>query len=373
MIIVRSPARINLIGEHIDYNGGMVLPAAIDSFITFEFESRNDQKCLVQSDIMSNDFSCSINQLPNKTGTWHDYIIGVLRIISKITDKHIQGFSCKMVSSIPNGAGLSSSAALSCGLAFGINILQNLQLTKEQIIQIGLETEHQYIGTQCGIMDQFAVTMGLQNNALLLNCQTQHYDTIPITLDDHQFLLVDSRVKHTLADTDYNKRRDECQEALAIIRSHGIDVNFLIDLSPEQFQPIKPQLPLTLQKRVEFVINEQYRTMMAADYLRNNQLLAFGQLMYQSHHGIQYLYEVSCKETDTLVHEARKQLSILGARQMGGGFGGCVLYLIEKKAIPLFKEQTYKMYNDTFCIEPLFYDLNICNGIHSSIINREEL
>ena len=271
-----------------------------------------------------------------------------------------------------DGAGLSSSAALSCGLASGINTLQNLQLSKEQIIQIGLNTEHQYIGTQCGIMDQFAVTMGQRSNALLLNCQTQQYKNIPISLDKYQFLLVDSRVKHTLVETDYNTRRNECQEALAIIRAHGIDIDFLVDLPIEQFEFIKHTLPPLLQKRVAFVINEQRRTVLAAHHLRHNQLSAFGQLMVQSHHGLQHLYEVTCEETDFLVGEAQKQSYILGARQMGGGFGGCVLYLIEKDAIPLFKEKTFSRYIATYKLEPFFYDLTICDGIQVIMVDNKE-
>lgn len=352
-IIVRSPGRVNLIGEHTDYNGGFVMPTAIDKAITFYLKKNGSENtCAIKSLNYNKDTVIDLNN-PNLEGEeWTLYLIGVIEEIKKL-GRSIKGFDCILWSDLPIGAGISSSAALECGLAYGLNKLFNLGLTKPEMIKLSQMAEHHYVGTKCGIMDQFAAMMSQEGHVIKLDCKSLDYEMLPFDIAPYKLLLLNTNVSHKLSDSAYNTRRKECAEGVRVLQSKFKDDNieYLRDASPEQLEACRNELSETIYKRCAYVLKENARVLKAAAALKKNNLASFGKFMYASHEGLRYNYEVSCKELDFLTGFSEGNDAILGCRMMGGGFGGCTINLIHKEAIDAYVKKVSESYFKEFNIQ----------------------
>ena len=257
-LIIDSPGRINIIGEHTDYNNGFVLPTAIDKKIQFKFK-KNESKdeCNVYSSNFDTSFSFSLNNIKPSNEQWQNYILGVIFGIQQKTNK-LKGFDCILDSTIPVGSGISSSAALECGLAFGLNELFNLGLTKLEIVEIGQKAEHDFVGTKCGIMDQFASVMSKEGHVILLDCQSLDFEYVPMEIEPYKLLLLNTNVSHNLASGEYNKRREKCESGVEIIKMKYPEVNSLRDVSQEMILEFKEIMDETTYNRCSYVVDENF-------------------------------------------------------------------------------------------------------------------
>ncbi|MFK5971794.1 MAG: galactokinase [Flavobacteriaceae bacterium] len=361
-IIIESPGRINIIGEHTDYNLGYVLPTAIENKIIFKFQKNNsDTVCHVYSRGFDTGFELDLGRISKSSVEWENYILGVLTEIAKRTDK-VLGFDCIIESNLPTGSGLSSSAALECGLAFGLNELFSLGLSKMDIVHLSQAAEHSYVGTQCGIMDQFASVMSKRQHVILLDCKSLEYTQIPINLNPYKIILLNTKVSHNLASSEYNTRRKECEEGVAILGRRYPEVTSLRDATLRMLESCKNEMSDIVYKRCCFIIEENMRVLTAADALKKNDISLLGRLLYEAHEGISRLYEVSCPESDFLVDFSKKNKAVLGARQTGGGFGGCTLNIVHKDAVDEFIVAATKAYKKAFDIELEAFEVRPSSG-----------
>ncbi len=361
-LVIESPGRINLIGEHTDYNMGYVLPTAIEKKIIFEFQKNGSEKeCNVYSKGFDVGFQLDLGNLSKSNIEWENYILGVLNEISKRTDK-VEGFNCTIQSNLPAGSGLSSSAALECGLAFGLNELFQLGLSKMDMVQLSQTAEHTYAGTQCGIMDQFASVMSEAGQVILLDCRSLERKMIPIHLDPYKLILLNTKVSHNLATSEYNVRKQECEEGVATIKQYFPEIASLRDVSMDMLQHCEPYLSETVHRRCAFIIAENKRVLAVAEALESNDLSKVGTLLYEAHEGISSQYEVSCPESDFLVAIAKTDAKVLGARQTGGGFGGCTLNIVHEEAVTTFVEKATKEYKEKFDIDLEAFEVRPSTG-----------
>ncbi|WP_400072926.1 galactokinase [Zobellia russellii] len=349
-LVISSPGRINLIGEHTDYNMGYVLPTAIEKNITFSFRKNgSDNQCHVYSKTYDTGFEIDLNKIAVSKVEWENYILGVLNEISKRTDK-VRGFDCVVESNLPTGSGLSSSAALECGLAFGLNEIFDLGLSKIEMVQLSQTAEHTYVGTQCGIMDQFASVMSEAGNVILLDCRSLDYDHIPIDLNPYKIILLNTKVSHNLASSEYNTRKQECEQGVAIIQKKHPNIKSLRDVDSEMLLASKEEMDPIVYNRCSFIVKENDRVLEMVKALKENNLKEVGQILYKAHEGISTEYEVSCPESDFLVDFSKGNDQVLGARQTGGGFGGCTLNIVHDSAVEDFVSAATKAYKDKFNI-----------------------
>ena len=359
--IVLSPGRINIIGEHIDYNDGYVLPAAIDKVICFAFEKNNTQKSKIIAIDLNEEFEFDLTEpIQLSDVVWTNYIRGVVKQLQD-NGFSFEGFNCVFSSNIPVGSGLSSSAALECGTLLGIKELFGLKIEKVDIALMGQKAEH-WVGINCGIMDQFSSVHGLENKVIKLDCNTLEFEYHDADFKDYSVILFDSNVKHSLFTSEYNTRRLECEEGLLVIKKHFPEVKSFRDCSEEQLLSIQDQFTPVVFKRVHFVVKEINRVIKACEALDKGNIKLLGQLLFETHYGLSQEYEVSCEELDMLVDTAKSDDSIIGARVMGGGFGGCTINLVKKGEENEVKRKFSKLYLDTFGIELKFYDVKISNG-----------
>lgn len=359
--IVLSPGRINIIGEHVDYNDGYVLPAAIDKIICFAFEKSNSSKSKVIAIDLNEEFEIDLNQeIQLSDVVWTNYIRGVMKQLQD-NGFSFEGFNCVFSSNIPVGSGLSSSAALECGMLFGIKELYNLTINKVDIALMGQKAEH-WVGINCGIMDQFSSVHGLENKVIKLDCNTLEFEYHEANFKDYSLVLFDSNVKHSLFTSEYNTRRVECEEGLSIIKNNFPEVKSFRDCTEEQVLSIRDKMNEIVFKRVHFVVKEIKRVTKACEALDNGNIELLGQLLFETHYGLSQEYEVSCAELDMLVDTAKADDAIIGSRVMGGGFGGCTINLIKKGHENQVKSKFSNLYLDTFGIELKFYDVKISNG-----------
>lgn len=359
--VVLSPGRINIIGEHIDYNDGYVLPAAIDKVICFAFEKSNSKKSKIIAIDLNEEFEIDLTEEVKLSDiVWTNYIRGVIKQLQD-NGFSFEGFNCVFSSNIPVGSGLSSSAALECGMIFGIKQLFDLKIEKVDIALLGQKAEH-WVGINCGIMDQFSSVHGLENKVIKLDCNTLDFEYHNADFKEYSLVLFDSNVKHSLFTSEYNTRRIECEQGLSIIKNNFPEVKSFRDCSEEQLLSIQDKMSETVFKRVHFVVKEINRVIKACEALDKGDIELLGQLLFETHYGLSQEYEVSCAELDMLVDTAKADNAIIGSRVMGGGFGGCTINLIKKGHENEVKSKFSNLYLDTFGVQLKFYDVKISNG-----------
>ncbi len=348
-IAINSPGRINLIGEHTDYNNGYVLPVAIDKAITFRIGKNGSQnQCRIQSKGYIDILYIDLKNIAKSIEGWQNYLLGVLYEISLRTDR-LKGFDCTIESNLPIGSGVSSSAALECGLAYGLNELFSLGLSKLEIVKLSQAAEHNYVGTQCGIMDQFASVMGKENHLLLLDCRSLEYSHIPIQSSPYKLIMLNTKVQHNLASSEYNIRKQECEEGVAILNNLYPEIQSLRDVTKKILHENEQKLSPIVFQRCSFIVNENDRVLATVDALKSNDWKKLGAILYAGHYGISTQYDVSCPESDFLVEYSKKNNFVLGARQTGGGFGGCTLNIVHEDEVANFIDSAsvayYKKFN----------------------------
>ena len=355
-----SAGRINLIGEHTDYNGGFVFPGAIDKGIMAEIKLNGTGKVCAYSLDLDEYVEFGLNEEDAPSQSWSRYIFGVCREIIK-RGGEISGFNTVFAGDVPLGAGMSSSAALESTFAFALNYLFNLGIDKFELARIGQSTEHNYCGVKCGIMDQFASVFGKKGQLMRLDCKTMEYKYYPFHPEGYRLVLLDSVVKHELASSAYNKRRESCERAAAAIREKHPEVEFLRDANREWLDEVKDSISDEDYMRAEYVIDEVARVLDVCDALERDDYETVGEKMYETHYGMSRLYEVSCEELDYLNNIAR-ECGVTGSRVMGGGFGGCTINLVKDGLYDSFISRAKASFKERFGHEPKVYDVVISDG-----------
>lgn len=363
-LLVRAPGRINLLGEHTDYNQGFVLPAAIDFSIFFAIRRREDTLfTCVAYDLEKEEKTFSIHNTYTPQQGWINHVLGVVAELQNAGFSCPTGFDVLFGGNIPAGAGLSSSAALEAGLARALSALFGWDIPLLTLAEIAQRAEHHFVGVQCGIMDMYASLFGRKNQLIQLDCRTQTHEYIPFDLGDYVLILANSGVKHSLAESAYNARRASCEEGVRYFQSMDASIQSLRDITSDFFQKHASFFSEEVRKRCLYVIEEQARVLDVVEALKNNDLQKVGFLMYQTHQGLSELYEVSCDEIDFLVELTKNQTSVLGARVMGGGFGGCTIQLVKKEEKEAFKEYIRSNYHAKYGISLELYEVTPEDGV----------
>lgn len=360
-LIVRSPGRINLIGEHTDYNLGFVLPAAIDKAIYVAISKRSDDYVHLYAGDLHQSFQIHLGSLQPTDQQWPNFILGVADQLIK-GGNSLSGFNAVVMGDVPLGAGLSSSAAVECATAFALNALFDLRLDKKFMVQLAQKAENEFVGLQCGIMDMFASMFGKKEQVIQLDCRSLDYAYMPFDTSDHGIVLFDTGVKHSLASSEYNLRRQECEAGVAIMQKKYPEVKSLRDANIEMVKECLSTGDPLVYKRCQFIVEEIQRLQDACKDLVNHDLISFGKKMFITHDGLSKLYEVSCPEADALVDMVRNEPSVMGARMMGGGFGGCTINIVKKENIESLIKKITPQYAAKFGHEPKTYIVNIDNG-----------
>ncbi|MDT0605626.1 galactokinase [Croceitalea rosinachiae] len=362
-VIIESPGRINLIGEHIDYNGGLVLPAAIDKKVTLYFKKSSAEISEIYSKSYDDNFVIDLNKIEISDKEWHNYFLGVIHFIQQSYPDSIENFDCVIESDLPIGSGVSSSAALECGIAKGLSELFEISLPDDQIITMSRDAEHHFVGTKCGIMDQFAVVMGKKNKLLLLNCDDLNFEYVTADIDPYKIVLLNTNVSHNLATSEYNLRRNECEFGLKLIQEAYPEYATLASVPISLIQELKNKLNNITYKRISYVIEENNRTVNASKALIDGNIEEFANYLFQSHKGLKEKYEVSCKELDFLVDFSKDFNGVIGARMMGGGFGGCTINLVHQSKVEDFIKKASKLYAKEFELNLSPFTINIGEGV----------
>ena len=365
-VMFRAPGRINLIGEHTDYNEGFVLPAAIDKAIYFALAPNTTGKMRFYSYDFDEYYETEIENPRNSGFSWTKYVSGVIELMRK-DGKKISGLDCVFGGDLPVGAGISSSAALECGLGIGINKIFHLGYNKMELAKLCQQAEHEYAGVKCGIMDQFAVLHGKHRHAIKLDTRTLQFEYIPLANRNYKFILVDTGIKHSLAASEYNKRRKECETGVKILQQYDPAISSLRDVSLDFLQQHKAAMDDIIYDRCSYVVEENMRVEKSCAALKEGDYAAFGKQMYLSHLGLKEKYMVSCDELDMLVDIAKNSGVVAGARMMGGGFGGCTINLIEKKHIATFTRAIIQNYKTPQGTPPLIIEVSVEEG--ANILN----
>ena len=359
--VVLSPGRINIIGEHIDYNDGYVLPAAIDKIICFAFEKNNSNIANIQAIDLNESVEIDVKKETVLTEVvWTNYLRGVLFQLT-LKGYEFGGFNCAFSSNIPTGSGLSSSAALECGFLFGINEMFNLGIKSIDIALMGQSAEH-WVGINCGIMDQFASVMGLEDKVIKIDCRTLDYTYHDANFVDYSLILFDSNVKHSLFTSEYNNRRIECNEGLSIVKENYPEIESFRDCNVQHLINLHSKMSDNVFKRSLYAVKEIKRVIQACEALDKGDIKTLGKLMFETHEGLSKDYEVSCEELDYLVNLAKAEEDVIGSRLMGGGFVGCTITLVKKGTEATIKEKFTKLYLNKFNIDLKIYDVKVSNG-----------
>lgn len=344
-LLVRSPGRVNIIGEHTDYNEGFVLPAAIDKAIFVAINKRDDNRLKLYSSEFNEFFEIELDDLKKSSVHWANYILGVVAQFLK-KGLPLQGFNLAMDGNVPIGAGLSSSAALECAVAYALNNLFGFGVEKMELVKMSQKAEHEYAGVLCGIMDQFASVFGKKDHAMKLDCRSLEYEYVPLKLEGYKLVLLNTNVSHSLASSEYNTRRQQCEQGVSLVKQHHPEVHSLRDVTINMLQKFVLPKDETVYRRCKYVVEENERLLSGCEDLRSGALHALGKKMFRTHEGLSKEYEVSCKELDFLVNAVRSNDNVLGARMMGGGFGGCTINIIKDQAIDNIVADLRQKYQD---------------------------
>lgn len=360
----RAPGRVNLIGEHTDYNGGFVLPMAIERETVTAAAARNDRKVRVRSLNLEADAEFDLDEEKNPTelrGKWIGYVEGVARVLEREGIK-LNGADLLISSTVPTGAGLSSSAALEMSSGLALTELSGHTVDRVTLALAGQRAEHEYVGANVGIMDQFISAMGKKEHALLIDCRKLESKLVPLDLNEYAIAVCDSKVKHDHAGGEYNARRSECEEGVKLLKNFLPDITQLRDVELEDFEKFAGELPEIIRKRCRHVITENERTLKAAECLQNSDFEMFGKLMFESHRSLRDDYEVSSKELDLLVDIASKTEGVIGARMTGGGFGGSTVNLVKREKLKEFEARISAGYERKTGVVPDILVTNAAEG-----------
>ena len=360
-----APGRINLIGEHVDYNDGFVMPAAINKGIWYAVARNTTNTANFYSADLHESLSIEVTNVHKMDG-WKNYVLGVMDQVQK-AGYVIGGFDCVFGGNLPVGAGMSSSAAVECGLLVALNDLFQYGLDRITIAKMAQKAEHTYPGVKCGIMDMFANMMGKMDHVILLNCMNLDYKYLPLPLTEYSIILINTKVHHSLAGSAYNQRRNECAEGFKILKSLAPEVTSWQELTVADVEKNKAQLPENIYKRSLYVTSEIARTLQASKHLQNHEMEQFGKLMFETHEGLSKLYEVSCPELDFLVEQAKNFPAIIGSRVMGGGFGGCTINLIKTSEWGAITQTIVMEYKQAFNIDAEVYDMALSDGTYEAV------
>lgn len=364
-IVVCAPGRINLIGEHTDYNNGFVMPASIDKSVWFAVSPRRDDAIHLYAWNIKSFYQTTVQQLTKSDKiVWPNYLLGTFDELMK-AGYVPGGVDVVFGGDIPNGAGLSSSAALESGMLFALNTLFKFNLPLPKLAWLAQQAENNFVGMKCGIMDMFASLMGKKGHVFRLDCRDLKYEYFPVNFAEHSLLLCDSGVKHALVDSAYNTRRQECEAGVAILQKIWPEVQSLRDVTPEMLKKAQKKLPPVVYQRCMYVVEEIERVLKASDALQNGQVSELGHLLYQTHEGLRNAYQVSCDEIDFLVEEASKVPAIVGSRMMGGGFGGCTINVIRNDAIAAFQDEISAKYLATYNHNLQCYPVELTDGVRA--------
>jgi len=361
--VFRAPGRVNLIGEHTDYNDGFVFPMALEDYTTVAISPRDDRMLQIWSENMAEMIAVDLNDNESRRGRWSDYVAGIAHML-ELDGFELPGANIYLESDVPVGAGLSSSAALEISSALALLSTINGKLSTAELAKLGQRAENQFVGMNCGIMDQFISVHGEKDHALFLDCRTLDYQQVPLPSGKIRVVICNTMVKHELGSSEYNKRRAECEQGVRIMSADFPGIKALRDVSLLQFGQVENKLPDIVRKRCRHVISEDERTLESIDALNKNDLQRFGELMNASHESLRDDYQVSCKELDIMVEEARALPGVLGARMTGGGFGGCTVNLVQVDQVENFSAEIEKRYQRAVGIAPKIYISSPSQGAH---------
>ncbi|MFN3999297.1 galactokinase [Algoriphagus sp.] len=360
-IVAFAPGRINLIGEHTDYQEGFVFPAAVEKGIWVAIQKNNLPVCQLYSLDFDQEFKFELQAFSPKKGHWATYVMGMVALI-KQAGYAIPGFDMVIGGNIPVGSGLSSSAALSVAIGTALSGLFDLKIPKKSIVLYAQKSEHLFAGVNCGIMDPYASAFGVKDKALLLDCRTNTHEEVPVILDDYSLILVNTKVKHSLADSSYNQRRASCEESVRILQGDYPEIKTLRDLLVSDLGKVESILSPALFQKAKHVITECKRVHDAANALKDGDLTRFGALLKASHQSLSKDFEVSCAELDFLAEKSWGLIGVLGSRMMGGGFGGCTINLVKSSELDGFKSQITRAYSVQFGITCEFIPVMVSSG-----------
>ncbi len=360
-IIVKSPGRINIIGEHTDYNDGYVLPASINKAIYVAVSRRSNQEVHLYAESYLEAVQSTICGLKKSEKNWANYILGVADQLQK-WGYNIGGFNLYVDGDVPLGAGLSSSAAVACATAYALIELFSLSVPKLDIAKIAQKAEQTYAGVNCGIMDQFATVFGRKGHALLIDCKSLKSKYIPLRFDGYKLVLLNTNVKHTLSDSAYNRRRQQCEQGVAWVKANVNKVNSLRDIDIKMLDKYVKSKDVDVYQKCRFVVEENERVLQAVEQLKSGDLKSLGQALFETHDGLSRAYRVSCEELDFLVESVKKLPYVLGARMMGGGFGGCTLNIVVTERVDEFIETLQNVYQKEFPIKLNAYIVETAEG-----------
>lgn len=360
-----APGRVNLIGEHIDYNGGFVFPAALQFGTTLAIRPRADRKITLRTTNFEESSEITLDALPtSKSDEWTDYPTGVIVHLEQAGYAVKHGYDLLFHGEIPNGAGLSSSASIEVVTMYALLTLEGYPTDRTEIAVLSQKVENQFVGVNSGIMDQFAVANGKKDHAILLNCNTLEKKLVPFRAGAYKLIIGNTNKRRGLVDSKYNDRRRECDEATAILAQHVPGLKLLCELSREQFEALSHHITdEVVRNRAQHSIEENDRVLQSVGFLESNDLVSFGELMQASHNSLRDLYEVSCVELDVMVEEALKVPGVLGARMTGAGFGGCTVSLVHEDQVALFTQQVSAAYEQRTGIHADFYVCDVGNGV----------
>ena len=356
-----APGRINIIGEHTDYNGGFVLPGAVDKAISMAIRPNGTD--IVNLISIDHDDAALFFRIggPQPKEQWASYFYGVIEEMRQ-RGATVGGFNAIFGGDVPLGAGMSSSAALESCIGTALNTLFDLKFTKQELAKIGQMTEHHYIGVRCGIMDQFASIFGQKGRVVRLDCRNLEYNLVPFNPKGIEIVLIDTMVKHTLASSEYNVRRAQCEEGVSVVKKYRPEVELLRDVTLEELEAHRAEIDPVSFKRCAFVINENQRLMAACAAMEKDDFVEVGRQVYAAHEGLSKEYGVSCEELDFIVGIAHQHPEVLGARMMGGGFGGCVIALVKAEGVDSYVADVKKQYLAKFNKDPRVIEVEISDG-----------